>query len=200
MLKRPFDFLSALLGLIILSPLFLITSLLIKLTSPGPIFHRGKRVGRNGKLFNLYKFRTMIVHAAAVGPGITFNNDPRITWFGYLLRRTKIDELPQLINVLKGEMSLVGPRPEDPRYVTQYSHEQRQVLNVRPGITSAASLVYRNEEQMLARADWEKLYRTEVLPAKLAIDLDYLSHRTFWSDVGLIFRTIIAIFRRSLAT
>jgi lipopolysaccharide/colanic/teichoic acid biosynthesis glycosyltransferase len=199
MIKRLFDFASALIGLVLLSPLFLIAGLIIKMASPGPVFHYGKRVGLNGKVFTLYKFRTMVIHAPAVGPGITSNNDPRITWVGGLLRRTKIDELPQLINVLKGDMSLVGPRPEDPRYVAQYTPEQRQLLNVRPGMTSAASLVYRNEEQMLAGADWEKLYRTEVLPAKLAIDLSYLSKRTFFSDLLLILRTILSMFHSSLS-
>ena len=195
MLKRLFDFSSALLGLIILSPLFLITSLSIKIASPGPVFYRGKRVGVNGKLFNLYKFRTMINNAANKGLGITTRNDPRITGVGRFLRRTKIDELPQLINVLKGDMSLVGPRPEDPRYVTLYTPEQKEVLKYRPGITSSASLAYHHEEEMLPMPDWERVYCTEVLPAKLAIDLAYLSKRTLISDILLILRTIVSMFR-----
>jgi lipopolysaccharide/colanic/teichoic acid biosynthesis glycosyltransferase len=194
MIKRLFDFLSALIGLIVLSPLFLITSLIIKLTSPGPVFHRGERVGLNGKLFNLYKFRTMIANAATLGPGITPQNDTRITGVGRFLRRTKIDELPQLINVLTGDMSLVGPRPEDPRYIAQYTPEQREVLKFRPGITSAASLAFRKEEKMLAGLNWERIYCTEVLPSKLAMDLAYLSHRTLLSDILLIIRTILSIF------
>ena len=124
--------------------------------------------------FRLYKFRRMVSDADKQGPGITATGDSRITRVGRFLRRTKIDELPQLINVLSGDMSLVGPRPEDPRYVTLYTPEQRRVLAVRPGITSAASLAYRHEEQLLAGADWETVYREEVLPAKLAIDLEYL--------------------------
>jgi lipopolysaccharide/colanic/teichoic acid biosynthesis glycosyltransferase len=195
MMKRLFDFLSALLGLIILSPLFFITGTVVKLTSAGPVFHRGKRVGLNGKLFTLYKFRTMIANAATMGPGITAQNDPRMTGVGRFLRITKIDELPQLINVLKGDMSLVGPRPEDPRYVAQYTPEQREVLKVRPGITSAASLSYRNEEKILYGPDWEKRYCTEVLPAKLAIDLAYLSKQTLLSDMFLILRTILSMFQ-----
>ncbi len=195
MIQRLFDFLSALLGLIVLFPLFLITSLIIKLTSPGPVFHHGERAGLNGRLFNLYKFRTMIANAATLGPGITAQNDPRITGVGRFLRRTKIDELPQLINVLTGDMSLVGPRPEDPRYVAQYTPEQREILRVRPGITSAASLTYRNEEQMLKGQDWETVYRTQILPAKLEIDLAYLSKRTLSSDLLLIARTIFSLFR-----
>lgn len=196
MIKRLFDFLSALVGLIVLSPLFLMTSLIIKLASPGPVFHRGKRVGLNGKLFNLYKFRTMIVHAPAVGPGITSNNDPRITWIGRLLRRTKIDELPQLINVLKGDMSLVGPRPEDPRYVRNYTPEQLKVLNVKPGITSPASLEYRSEEAILTGDEWQRTYLERVLPHKLAIELEYLKRRNLWGDLGIILRTLLAIFRK----
>lgn len=195
MIQRLFDFLSALLGLIVLFPLFLITSLIIKLTSPGPVFHHGERAGLNGRLFNLYKFRTMIANAATLGPGITAQNDPRITGVGRFLRRTKIDELPQLINVLTGDMSLVGPRPEDSRYVAQYTPEQREILRVRPGITSAASLTYRNEEQMLKGQDWETVYRTQILPAKLEIDLAYLSKRTLSSDLLLIARTIFSLFR-----
>ena len=196
MIKRSFDFLSALIGLIVLSPLFLITSLIIKLTSAGSIFHRGKRVGLNGRLFALYKFRTMVANAANMGPAITAKGDARITPFGRILRLTKIDELPQLINVLKGDMSLVGPRPEDLRYVVQYTPREREILNVRPGITSAASLVYRNEEEVLAGPDWETTYRTKVLPTKLSIDLDYLSKRTFLSDLLLIFRTILSLFKK----
>lgn len=195
MIKRLLDFVSALIGLIILSPLFLITSLAIKVTSHGPVFHRGERVGRNGKIFSLYKFRTMVANAATLGPGITAEKDPRVTRIGRLLRSTKIDELPQLINVLKGDMSLVGPRPEDPRYVAHYTPKQRQVLTFRPGITSAASLAYRREEQMLDSLDWEKVYRNKVLPAKLAIDLDYFSKRTLLSDLLLILRTILSLFQ-----
>lgn len=192
---RILDFFASLFGLILLSPLFLVVTLFVKFTSPGPVFHRGERVGLNGKLFNLYKFRTMITNAATIGPGITAQNDLRITGVGRFLRSTKIDELPQLINVLKGEMSLVGPRPEDPRYVDQYTPEQREILRVRPGITSAASLTYRNEEGMLKGQDWETVYRTQILPAKLEIDLAYLSKRTLSSDLLLIARTIFSLFR-----
>ena len=195
MISRLFDFVSALIGLIVLSPLFLMTSLVIKLTSRGPVFHRGERAGRNGKVFSLYKFRTMVANAAALGPGITPQNDLRITSAGRFLRITKVDELPQLINVLKGDMSLVGPRPEDPHYVAQYTPKQREVLKFRPGITSAASLAYRREEQMLGSSDWEKVYQNKVLPAKLAIDLDYFSKRTLLSDLLLIVRTIFSLFR-----
>ncbi len=168
---------------------------MIKLTSPGPVFHCGERAGLDGRLFHLYKFRTMIADAATLGPGITTQNDPRITGVGRFLRSAKIDELPQLINVLIGDMSLIGPRPEDPRYVAQYTAKQREILKFRPGITSAASLAYRREEQMLDRLDWEKVYQNEVLPAKLAIDLDYFSKRTWLSDLLLIVRTVFSLFR-----
>jgi len=195
MMKRLFDFVAALIGLIVLSPLFLITSLLIKLISPGPVFHRGERAGLNGKSFRLYKFRTMILNAATLGPGITARNDPRVTAVGRFLRSTKVDELPQLINVLKGDMSLVGPRPEDPRYVAEYTAEQRRVLTVRPGITSPASLVYRDEEKLLSDSDWEKEYRAKILPTKLAIDLAYISNRTILSDLFVIVRTLLSVCR-----
>jgi lipopolysaccharide/colanic/teichoic acid biosynthesis glycosyltransferase len=195
MIQRLLDFVSALIGLIVLSPLFLITSFIIKLTSPGPVFHRGERVGLNGRLFSLYKFRTMITNAATLGPGITAQNDPRITGVGRFLRRTKIDEVPQLINVLTGDMSLVGPRPEDPRYVTQYTPNEKLILKVRPGITSPASLTYRYEERMLSGPDWENEYRFKILPTKLAIDLDYFSKRTLLSDLSLMARTIFSLFR-----
>jgi len=192
---RLVDLVSSFLGLIVLSPLFLAVTLSIKLTSPGPVFYRGLRTGRDGKPFRLYKFRTMIADADKHGPGITTAGDRRITRIGRWLRDYKIDEIPQLINVLKGDMSLVGPRPEDPRYIAQYTPDQRQLLNVRPGITSAASLAYRNEEQILAGPDWETVYRNQVLPAKLAIDLEYLSKRTLLSDILLILRSVFSMFR-----
>lgn len=182
------------LGLILLSPLFLLVALAIRLDTPGPVFFRARRIGQGGAPFSLYKFRSMVSGADKRGPGITATGDPRITRVGRFLRRTKIDELPQLINVFKGDMSLVGPRPEDPRYVALYTPEQRRVLEARPGITSAASLAYRHEEQMLCGEDWETIYRTRVLPDKLAIDLAYLERRTLGSDLKLVLRTIRAVF------
>ncbi len=195
MAKRLFDFLIASVGLLALSPILILVALAVKLSSPGPAFYRSTRVGKEGKLFRMLKFRTMVANADRLGPGITAGGDRRITDIGRFLRRTKLDELPQLINVVKGEMSLVGPRPEDPRYVALYTSEQRRILEVQPGITSAASLAYRQEEQGLVGPDWERVYRIEVLPAKLEADLDYLSRRTFWSDIGLIVQTILALFR-----
>ncbi len=191
---RLLDVVASGLGLVLLSPLFVLVALAIRLDTPGPVYYRAQRVGKDGKPFRLYKFRSMVANADRRGPGITATGDTRVTRVGRFLRRTKIDELPQLINVLRGDMSLVGPRPEDPRYVVLYTQEQRRVLSVRPGITSAASLAYRHEEQLLAGADWETTYRNRVLPDKLAIDLAYLDRRTVVSDLKLIFRTIAAVF------
>ena len=192
-MRRLLDFCAALLGLVVLSPLFAVVVVLIRATSPGPAFHRAKRVGKDGLLFSLYKFRSMREDAHLQGPGITAAGDARITPVGRWLRRTKIDELPQLINVLSGDMSLVGPRPEDPRYVELYTPEQRRVLSVRPGVTSAASVLYRNEEELLTGPDWEKTYREVVLPDKLKIELDYLRKRSLLSDAGVLARTFAAL-------
>jgi lipopolysaccharide/colanic/teichoic acid biosynthesis glycosyltransferase len=182
-------------GLVVLSPLLLTVALLVKLGSPGPVFFRGKRIGRKGELFRVYKFRTMVTDAARRGPGITAAGDPRVTRVGRFLRRTKLDEFPQLINVLRGDMSLVGPRPEDPRYVALYTTEQRRVLDVRPGITSLASVRFRHEEAMLQGEDWESIYREKVLPAKLQIELDYLGRRSVWRDLGVVAQTVMALMR-----
>lgn len=190
---RAIDLPASLIGLLLLSPILLLLAVWLKLDSRGPVFYRARRVGKDGKLFQLYKFRTMIVGADKAGPKITISGDDRITKVGRFLRRTKLDELPQLINVARGEMAMVGPRPEDPKYVAFYTPEQREILRVRPGITGAASLVYRNEEEQLAGPDWELMYRTEVMPAKLALDLDYLSRRNLWTDLSLIAQTILAM-------
>jgi FlaA1/EpsC-like NDP-sugar epimerase/lipopolysaccharide/colanic/teichoic acid biosynthesis glycosyltransferase len=190
-LIRGLDLIVSGCGLLLLAPLFLVVGLMIKLTSPGPVFYRGNRVGQGGRPFKLYKFRSMVQDAERRGPGITGKDDPRITTVGRFLRRAKLDELPQLINILRGDMSLVGPRPEDPRYVAFYTAEQRQLLSVRPGITSPASLYYRQEEGMLAGDDWERTYRERILPHKLALDLAYLRERTVWTDLALILSTLI---------
>lgn len=196
MFKRLFDILASAIGLVVLSPLFLVIAIAIKITSPGPVFYRALRVGRHGKHFKLFKFRSMVVDADKIGPGITGSDDPRITSIGRLLRRTKLDELPQLINVLHGEMSIVGPRPEDPRYVALYNDEQRQILNVRPGITSPASVKYRDEESRLTGSDWEKHYIAHIMPAKLAIDLDYALNSSLRRDMSIILTTFMVLFAR----
>jgi lipopolysaccharide/colanic/teichoic acid biosynthesis glycosyltransferase len=154
------------------------------------------RVGRAGKEFRLFKFRTMRPGSEAQGQITVGGRDPRITGIGYFLRKSKMDELPQLINVLLGDMSLVGPRPEVPRYVALYSAEQRMVLNVRPGITSAASIAYMDENEILGRSsDPHRAYIEEVMPAKLALDLDYVKNRSFVLDVSIILRTFTGLFR-----
>ena len=187
-------------GLVLLAPVFAVVALVIAATSPGPVFFRQVRVGRGGEPFRIYKFRSMRVGAEALGGQLTVRGDPRVTRVGALLRASKIDELPQLINVLVGDMSLVGPRPEVPRYVALYTPEQRRVLEVRPGITDPASIRYRDESAVLARAaDPERAYVEEVLPHKLAINLAYLDRRSLASDVGVILATVWRLLRRSEA-
>lgn len=195
LVKRLFDLVASIVGLILLFPLFLVVAAWIKLDSSGPVLYRAKRVGLDERPFYQYKFRSMIAHAENHGPAITAAGDGRITRAGHFLRKSKLDELPQLLNVVKGEMSLVGPRPEAPRYVTYYTPEQRQVFQVRPGITSPASLAYRHEEELLSGPDWETVYRQVVLPAKLALDLEYLQRRTLRTDIALILRTILVMFQ-----
>lgn len=193
MSKRFLDLIASLVGLVILSPLFFVIAILVKLQDNGPIFYFARRSGQNNQVFYMCKFRSMVVNAEQQGPAITGSEDSRITSIGKFLRKTKIDELPQLINVLVGEMSLVGPRPEDPRYVEKYTDEQRQILNYKPGITSAASLYYRYEESILDDDNWEERYLTEVMPRKLEIDIDYCRQSDIRQDISLIIRTIFAM-------
>jgi lipopolysaccharide/colanic/teichoic acid biosynthesis glycosyltransferase len=196
MVKRAFDIVVSAVALLVLSPVLVILGLMVALTSPGGAFFRQVRVGRAGKEFRLFKFRTMRPGSEALGQITVGGRDPRITGIGYFLRKSKMDELPQLINVLLGDMSLVGPRPEVPRYVALYSAEQRMVLNVRPGITSAASIAYMDENEILGRsADPHRAYVEEVMPAKLALDLDYVKDRSFFRDLSIILRTITGLFR-----
>jgi lipopolysaccharide/colanic/teichoic acid biosynthesis glycosyltransferase len=194
MIKRLVDILASSIGLILLFPLFLMVAVAIKVHDGGPVFYRAKRIGYQGKDLLLYKLRSMVQLADINGPGITASNDTRITPIGKFLRNTKLDELPQLINVFKGEMSLVGPRPEDPRYVNKYTLEQRHILDYKPGITSAASLSYRHEESLLSGDDWETQYLTKVMPDKIAIDIDYCTTANIWQDVVLITKTVFSMF------
>ncbi len=187
---RFIDLAASGLGIVLLSPLFILIAALIKLSAPGPVFYRANRTGKDGMSFRLYKFRSMAVGADKSGPGITTAEDSRITPIGRVLRKTKLDELPQLINVIRGEMSLVGPRPEDPRYVAYYTTDQRQVLRVRPGITGAASLRYRDESALLTGPDWEKTYVESIMPQKLALELTYLQQRNLLTDLRLIMLTL----------
>jgi len=193
--KRMFDIAGATLGLVLAGPLLLILAVAIKIESRGPVFFRGVRVGLHGHRFRIFKFRSMVADAEQSGPGITAAGDSRVTRLGRLLRRFKLDELPQLLNVLKGEMSLVGPRPEDPRYVAHYTAEQRRVLSVRPGITGAASVRYRHEEVLLRGTDWETVYLTVIMPDKLKIDLAYIEHWSFGSDLKVLAQTGAALYR-----
>lgn len=189
------DVAASILGLVLLCPFFPLVALLIKLDSAGPVFYQAERIGKGGQPFFLYKFRTMVNGADRSGPGLTVASDQRITRLGRWLRRNKIDEWPQLINVLKGEMSLVGPRPEDPRYVRLYTPKQQQVLAVLPGITSPATLRYSHEQELLRGSDWESVYVEQIMPHKLHMELDYLGRRTFWTDMVVISQTLKALFQ-----
>jgi lipopolysaccharide/colanic/teichoic acid biosynthesis glycosyltransferase len=189
-MSRVFEVGLAVTGLVVLLPLLAAAALIVKLHDGGPVLFRGIRVGRNGKLFSLYKFRTMVPDAEKTGAAITASGDQRITPVGRRLRRYKIDELPQLINVLKGEMSFVGARPEDPAYVSLYDDRQREILAYKPGITGPASLAFRDEESLLTGADWQQKYIREVLPRKLALDISYMRRRTFFTDMRIILRTL----------
>ncbi len=193
--KRIFDIVASLGGLIVLSPLFFALTLAIRFSSPGPVFYRAKRIGKDGKVFTLYKFRSMVINADKIGPAVTGAADRRITPVGRILRRTKLDELPQLLNVLRGDMSLVGPRPEAPNYVALYTPQQREVLSAKPGITSPASVQYRNEEAILTGDEWEKHYIERVMPEKLAIDLTYVKNPTLRKDFAIIGQTFMALLR-----
>lgn len=183
-------------GLVCLSPLFAVLAVWIKCDSKGPVFYRQVRVGKDNKDFRLYKFRSMRPDSDRLGLITVGGRDPRVTRSGYYIRKYKLDEFPQLINVLLGDMSLVGPRPEVRKYVDMYSPEQMKVLSVRPGITSLASIRYRNENDILAAADDpDRCYVEQVMPDKLAIDLQYVEKASLWNDIKLIFSTFREILR-----
>ena len=192
--KRAMDIVLSAAALCVLWPVLLLIALAIVVDDPGPVFYRQVRVGRGGKPFRIFKFRTMVVDADKKGLSITVGRDSRITRVGALLRKTKLDELAQLINVLCGQMSFVGPRPEVPRYVELYTPYQRQVLLVRPGITDYASIAYRNENDLLAGAkDPERMYIETVMPDKIELNMKYLREISPLADVRLILKTIIAV-------
>jgi lipopolysaccharide/colanic/teichoic acid biosynthesis glycosyltransferase len=197
MAKRLFDLLASGLGLLVLSPVFLALALWIKLDSPGPVFFRQERVGQFGRLFRIHKFRTMVTDAERLGLQITVGADARVTRVGQWLRKFKLDELPQLLDVWLGHMSLVGPRPEVPRYVACYPADVRDVvLSVRPGITDRASIEYKDENEVLGRAaDPHYAYVNEVLPIKLRYCVAYVENRSFMGDLVIIFATLRAIVR-----
>lgn len=195
-IKRIFDFTVSSIGIIIISPILLVISILIKLDSKGPILFKQIRVGKNGKPFKIFKFRTMVVDAEKKGMQITVGRDSRITKSGHVLRKTKLDELPQLFNVLTGEMSFVGPRPEVPRYVEMYDENQKSILKVRPGITDLASIKYRNENDLLAKSlDPEATYINEIMPKKIELNIEYLKNMSVLYDIKLIIRTVLVVIK-----
>jgi len=194
MLKRTFDIIWSGLGLVVVSPLLAIIAFAIKLDSPGPVFFRQRRLGLNGTLFHIYKFRSMVSDAERRGTRFTVGGDDRITPVGRLLRRTKVDELPQLINVLLGEMSLVGPRPEVPEYAELFPREFAQVLRVKPGITHRATLRFRNEEDLLAKSDDPtKIYIENIMPTKMQLYIDSMHHQSIRQDIRTIVATILRV-------
>ncbi|MFC1751830.1 sugar transferase [Thermoproteota archaeon] len=189
--KRCFDVFWSILGLIFLSPVFIFIAVFIKLSSSGPVIYKQERIGKSFKLFRLYKFRTMIDNAQTTGPAVTQKGDPRITRIGRFLRVTKMDELPQLFNVLKGDMSLVGPRPEIDYYVSKFKVDYKDILKIKPGITDYAALFFRNEEAVLGRySDFEQAYQKEILPKKIELYKTYLSQISLLTDLKLILLTV----------
>ncbi|HUL29150.1 MAG TPA: sugar transferase, partial [Thermodesulfobacteriota bacterium] len=193
-MKRIFDIFFSLLGLVFLSPFFALIAILIKTGSSGPVFFRQKRVGRNFSRFIIYKFRTMVVDAEKNGLRITSGGDRRVTKIGTILRKLKIDELPQLFNVLKGDMSLVGPRPEVEEYVMLYEEDYKEILKSRPGITDVSSVVFREEEAVLKnQIDPEGYYKEILLPEKIRLSKEYIQHSTFLFDFKLVLSTLLKI-------
>jgi lipopolysaccharide/colanic/teichoic acid biosynthesis glycosyltransferase len=190
MLKRSFDFLVALAALLLLSPILVVVALIIQIGSRGPVFYRGVRIGMRGMPFRIYKFRTMVINAEKLGGSATAEGDPRITPIGKFLRRHKVDELPQFLNVLAGDMSLVGPRPEVQKYVDMYSEEERAILEIRPGITDWASIWNSNEAAVLEGSkDPEKTYEELIRPTKLALQLFYARNHSFSADLKILVHT-----------
>lgn len=195
MIKRLFDIFFSVIGLFIFSPLFLILAIIIKFDSKGPVFYRQTRVGIGNSDFLLYKFRSMRINSDKDGLLTIGGKDPRITKSGYFIRKYKLDELPQLINVIKGEMSFVGPRPEVRKYVNLYNDAQMKVLSIRPGITDIASIEYRNENELLSNSENpEKYYVESILPDKLRINLEYINDNSVFKDFKIILKTIKAVF------
>ena len=194
MAKRLFDLFFSALGLMVLAPVLLVLASLVWLEDRGPVFYRQVRVGWQGKPFRIWKFRSMVLNADQIGLPLTVGRDPRITRIGMVLRGSKLDELPQLINVLVGEMSFVGPRPEVQKYVDLYSNEQRRVLDLRPGITDLASIRYRSEAELLyASSNPEQTYITQIMPEKIRLNLEYAQNSSVIADVGVIVKTFMRL-------
>jgi len=196
-MKRLFDIAFSFLGLVLLFPVFIIIGLMVKLDSKGPVFYKGVRIGRHGKPFRIYKFRTMVPNADKIGGPSTAADDPRLTRIGKILKKYQLDELPQLINVLKGEMSLVGPRPEVPQYIDLLSEEEKKkILSVRPGMTDYASLWNFHEGEILKGSkDPEKTYLEKIRPKKIELQLKYIKEQSLLLDIKLILKTILKIFK-----
>jgi len=199
--KRLFDLCWTIPGLLVLWPAFLVIAVLIKLDDGGAVFFRQVRVGQYGRAFRVWKFRTMIARAEQCGGPLTVGDDPRITRVGRWLRHSKLDELPQLFNVLAGQMSLVGPRPEVPHYVALYTPDQRRVLDLVPGITDPASIAYRDESALLAQApDWERQYIDVIMPEKIRLNLAYAARATQWKDFLVVVVTLLSLVSRAETT
>jgi len=197
MLKRLFDIVFSLFGLILISPLLLVVAVLIKISSPGPVFYRGERIGRSGKSFRIFKFRTMVADAENLGGPSTAGDDPRLTKIGNFLKKYQLDEIPQLLNVLIGQMSLVGPRPEVKIYIDMMTEEERSViLSTKPGMTDLASLWNFHENEVLkGSADPEKTYMEKIRPTKIKFQLEYVKTRSFMLDLKIIIKTIMKLFQ-----
>lgn len=196
-MKRLFDLIFSLLGLLLLSPFFVVISLIIRLYDNGAVFYKAPRIGRNGKTFKMLKFRSMVLNADKIGPSSTTSSDPRITPIGRFLRKTKLDELPQLINVLKGEMSIVGPRPEVKYFTDMFTEEEKAILSVKPGITDYASIWNSDEGKILEGADDpDKAYMELIRPEKIRLQLKYVYERSIWVDFKIIFLTLAAIIKK----
>lgn len=195
MLKRLFDILFSSLGLIVMFPILIFSAIAIKLDSQGPALYRGKRIGRYGKPFRIYKFRAMVVNAEKLGGSSTPADDPRITNVGKYIRKFKLDELPQLINVLMGDMSFIGPRPQVPEDVALYTKEEKSILSVRPGITDWASIKYHNEGEILRGSpDPDQAYIEKIRPGKIKLELEYVRNHSFWIDLKILLKTIKTLF------
>lgn len=197
MLKRLFDIVFSLTGLVLVSPLLLIIGVLVKLEDKGPVFYHGVRVGRSGKPFRMFKFRTMVVNADKIGGPSTADDDPRITKVGSLLRKYKLDELPQLINIFKGEMSFVGPRPEVPFYVNMFTEKEKKILTIKPGITDWASLWNPDEGAILAgSSDAEKVYMEKIRPKKMQLQLKYVKKHSLLIDLKIVLLTLKTVLKK----
>ena len=193
MIKRLFDIVFSFLGIIILSPFLILAAILIKIDSSGPVFYRPLRVGKNGKKFRVFKFRTMVENAEKLGGPSTAFEDVRMTKIGKFLRRYKADELPQLINILKSEMSVVGPRPQVEEYTSKYTGEQKLILSVKPGLTDYASIEFINLDKILGDENVDEKYRREIEPRKNELRLKYAKEHSFWIDLKIIFRTVLKL-------